>query len=46
MPSPTTFYADDPRTEPEPVAACDLCNTSPCQCDRLTDDYRDYLEDL
>ena len=41
----TAFYAEDPRTEPEPATACDLCNGDPCQCDRLTDDYRDYLED-
>lgn len=26
--------------------ACDLCNGTPCQCDRLTDDYRDrQMED-
>lgn len=25
---------------------CDLCTCSPCQCDRLTDDYRDrQMED-
>lgn len=24
-------------------ADCSMCNTTPCVCDRLTDEYRDYL---
>ena len=35
------------RSQPENLLTdehCDLCNADPCECDELTDDYRDYLE--
>ena len=43
----TTFYADDPRTEPEPTPeTCDLCNHAPCSCDEEFESYRDrQMED-